>query len=344
MTETASPRVRIWRNRDFRLIWAAQSMSDLGSGISQLAYPLLILAITHSPAQAGALAAVRALPYAIFGLPAGALTDRLNRRHVMIVCDVVRALALLSVPVALWRGHLQPAQLFIVGFVAGTAYVFFSAAEAGALPNVVAADDLTVAVSAQEFSASTSGILASPIGGAIFGISHSLPFLADAASFVGSATALNAVRTRFESAELAEHQDRMKSGVVAGLRWLWRHPILRPVSLAAGGLQIAISGVGLLVIVGARASGASSTEIGVLLATVGVGGVAGSVVASRIRRRLGFVPTLVTVAAVQAVLWIVLAFSQAKWSTGAALLLFAATMPVFGVAVLSFQMAETPDS
>lgn len=93
--------VSVWRSRDFRLIWSAQSLSDLGSGLSQLAYPLLMLAITQSPVQAGALGAARALPYLLLGLPAGALTDRWNRRRVMILCDSVRAVTMLSVPVAL---------------------------------------------------------------------------------------------------------------------------------------------------------------------------------------------------------------------------------------------------
>src|SRR3954452_24151624 len=91
----------IWRNRDFVLIWSAQSLSDLGTGLSQLAYPLLMLAIAGSPAQAWSAAAVCALPYVLFGLPAGPLTDRWNRRRVMIACDAIRAVAMLSVPLAL---------------------------------------------------------------------------------------------------------------------------------------------------------------------------------------------------------------------------------------------------
>src|SRR3954454_817149 len=114
----------IWRNRDFVLIWSAQSLSDLGTGLSQLAYPLLMLAITGSPAQAGALAAVRALPYVLFGLPAGALTDRWNRRRVMIACDAIRAVAMLSVPLALLADRMSAGQLYVVAAVSGTAYVF----------------------------------------------------------------------------------------------------------------------------------------------------------------------------------------------------------------------------
>lgn len=343
MPEATTRRTRIWRNHDFRLIWAAQSLSNLGTGMSQLAYPLLMLSITGSPAQAGALAAVRALPYAIFGLPAGALSDRWPRRRVMIVCDSIRAVALLSVPFALWTHHLHPVQLYVVGFIAGTAYVFFRAAETGALPNVVAADDLTAAVSAQEVSASASGIVAAPIGGVLFGLFHGLPFLVDAVSFLGSAAALSRVHARFESSQHATPERHWSSAAVAGLVWLWRHPVLRPVALTAAALQVAISGVGLLVIVGARAAGASATAIGILLAAAGVGGVIGASTATWVRKTLGFATTLIAVAAIQTVLWVLFAVSPTEWVTGAGLVLFAATMPVFGVAVLSYQMAQTPD-
>jgi MFS family permease len=88
----------IWRVRDFRLLWAAQVFSEVGTGITRLAYPLLMLALTGSPAQAGALAAVQALPYVMFGLVAGALADRWDRKRLMIWCEATRGLLMLSIP------------------------------------------------------------------------------------------------------------------------------------------------------------------------------------------------------------------------------------------------------
>src|SRR5689334_24612946 len=116
----------VWRNRDFTLIWAGQTFSDLGTGVSQLAYPLVMLAVTHSPAQAGVLAAVRGLPYLLFGLLAGALADRWRRKRVMIVCELGNMVTVGSIPLALWLGHLTAAQLYVTGFLAGTFYVFFN--------------------------------------------------------------------------------------------------------------------------------------------------------------------------------------------------------------------------
>src|SRR5260370_39309668 len=100
------PSVPLRRNGDYLLLWSGQVVSSLGSQVSQLALPLLLLALTHSPAQAGVAGALRATPYLIFSLPAGALIDRWDRKRVMIVCDTGRALSLVSLAIALWLGPL----------------------------------------------------------------------------------------------------------------------------------------------------------------------------------------------------------------------------------------------
>jgi len=117
----APPRRRasLWRNRDYLLLWSGQGVSSAGTQVSGVAFPLLILAITGSPAQAGLAFALRSLPYVIFSLPVGALIDRWDRKRVMILCDIGRALALASIPIALALGVLSVAQLYAVAFVEG---------------------------------------------------------------------------------------------------------------------------------------------------------------------------------------------------------------------------------
>src|SRR5436305_12866998 len=106
--------VALWRNRDFLLLISGQGVSSVGSQISLIAFPLLILALTHSPAQTGLMTALRGLPFALFSLPAGALIDRWDRKHVMILCDIGRAIALGSIPVALALHGLTYMQLYMV--------------------------------------------------------------------------------------------------------------------------------------------------------------------------------------------------------------------------------------
>jgi MFS family permease len=333
----------VWTNRDFRLIWTGQTLSDLGTGVSQLAYPLLMLAITGSAAQAGALSAVRALSYLLFGLPAGALADRWNRKQVMICCDGARALVMLTVPVALLLNSLTPAQLYVTGFLGGAFYVFFSAAESGALPNVVREEHLPSAVSAQQASSSASAVVAPPVGGSLFAVSHGLPFLADAVSFLISAAVLRSVRPPFQRRYEIVATTRLRDDVLLGVRWLAAHPVLRVVAITAAGLQVAISGVALVVIVAADQQHASPATIGLLFSAVGIGGVIGAALASRIQRRLGFGRALLGVVWFQAGLWVLLAASHEFLLTAIVLVLFAAAMPIFGVASLSYRLAVTPD-
>src|SRR6266436_6068416 len=117
------------RNRDFILLWSGQAVSTIGTRVSSLAYPLLVLALTHSPAKAGIVGFAQALPYMLFYLPAGALVDRWNRKRVMLIADAGRALALGSLALVLAFGSLSLAQIIVVAFVEGSLFVFFSLAE-----------------------------------------------------------------------------------------------------------------------------------------------------------------------------------------------------------------------
>jgi Transmembrane secretion effector len=332
----------IWRVRDFRLLWGAQVFSEVGTGITRLAYPLLMLTLTGSPAQAGALAAVQALPYVMFGLVAGALADRWDRKRLMIWCEATRGLLMLSIPVAIWLDCLTPTQLYVTGFLGGLGYVLFSAAEGGALPNVVSRDDLPAAVAAQQATSSASSMVGPALGGVLYGAGRALPFLTDAVSYLISVGMLRSIRSRFQ-ADARVRATVVWRDVLEGLRWLWTHRALRPIALAAGGLQLAISGVGLVVIVSARDQDAAASTTGLLLAGAGVGGVAGAAVATRIRNRLGLGETLLAVVWAQAGLWGLFAASPNLAVTGVVLVVFAATMSVFGVTVLSYQLAVTPD-
>src|SRR5437588_9667230 len=127
--QTASPSRRLrplWRNRDFILLWSGQVVSTVGTRVTGVAFPLLVLAQTHSPAKAGLVGFAQTLPYMLFYLPTGALVDRWNRKHVMLVADAGRALALGSLGLALALHTFLLAQIIAVAFVEGTLFVFFS--------------------------------------------------------------------------------------------------------------------------------------------------------------------------------------------------------------------------
>src|SRR6266496_4520067 len=179
-------RVSIWRNRDFMLLWSGQAVSLVGTGITQTAFPLLVWDLTHSAAQVGLVGGLGALPYVFLSLLAGALVDRWDRKRVMILCDMGRALNLMSVLAALMLGHLTVIQLCINALVEGTFFVFFNLAEVACLPRVVAKEQLPAATAQNESTMGMTTLLGPLLGGALYGLQQALPFLADAISYVVS--------------------------------------------------------------------------------------------------------------------------------------------------------------
>src|SRR5436309_601038 len=197
-TEPSRRYVPLWRNRDYMLLWWGQMISAVGTRVSMLAFPLFVLALTHSPAQAGLIGAMRGLPYALLILPAGALVDRWNRKRVMILCDIGRAIALGSIPIALILGRLTIVQLYVVSLVEGILFTFFGLAETACLPQVVAKEQLPTAAAQGMAIDSVSELIGPAIGGVLYSIGRAIPFLTDAISYAASALSLFFIKAQFQ--------------------------------------------------------------------------------------------------------------------------------------------------
>jgi MFS family permease len=273
------------RNRDFVLLQLGQGLSTLGSTSTYVAYPLLVLALTHSPAKAGVVGFANVLPYALFALLAGVVADRVDRKRLMIAMDVVRAAAMVSIVAALAAGVLTFWQIAAASFVEGTAFVFFNIAEVGALRSVVPARQLQEAAAAEQSRYAAVTLAGPSVGGALFGLGRSLPFLLDAVSYAASILTLTWMRTPFQE---ARERDPAPLGtqVREGISWLWSHAYLRTSALIFAGQNFAFSGIYLVFVVIAKRHGLSSAAIGALIAVFGVASLAGALVAPRIAKLL----------------------------------------------------------
>jgi MFS family permease len=181
--------VRLSRNRDFVLFQAGQLLSATGSSLSTIAYPLLVLALTGSPAQAGLVSFARLLPAPLLALPAGVLSDRLDRRRIMLTSDAVRAVAMAVLAVVVWRTHaFWPIPL--LAFVEGAGDTFFGACLGGVLRSVVPPADLPTAVSVQQGRVAVVGIVGPPGGGGGLHLARAQPFWVDALSDAVSLAAI----------------------------------------------------------------------------------------------------------------------------------------------------------
>jgi MFS family permease len=338
----APQRIALWRNRDYMLLWSGQIVSSVGTFVSQLAFPLLMLALTHSPAQAGLIGGLRGLPYALFILPAGALVDRWNRKRVMILCDTGRAIALGSIPVALLLGHLSIIQLYSVALVEGTLFTFFNLAETACLPQIVSKDQLTGAVAQNSVIDSVSGMAGPALGGMLYSIGRAVPFLIDAISYVASVLSLFFIKARFQEERAVERLHLWKE-IGEGLSWLWHHPVLRFIAILTCGLILPVSGYGLIIIVLAQMQHATSFEIGLILAGSGVGSIVGAMIVAPLRRRFSFGKMMIGACWLWVLTWLFFAIAPNPFLLGIATALSFIVVPIYMTLHFSYRLSVIPD-
>ncbi len=277
--------VPLRRNRDFLLLQAGQLLSNLGTQSTTIAYPLLVLGLTHSATKAGIVASARALPAALFLIPAGVAADRYSRKRLMIVADVVRVVAVGGLVFMIMFGRAVFWAIPIVAFVEGAGAALFAAARPGALRAVVGPRQLPTAAGAQTGQDGAVLLAGPPLGGALFGLGRALPFAADVVSYAASTVSLMVMRTPFQEAREREHT-RLRARVVEGFRFLWSRPFLRTSAILFSLGNFIGTGLPLAVVVIARRQGLSPPQIGALTATFGACLLLGSFATPLLRRAL----------------------------------------------------------
>ncbi len=333
---------RLWSSRDWVLLWSGQLVSVVGTQVSQLAYPLLMLALTDSPAQAGFLSAARTIPYLLLGLPAGALVDRWDRRRVMIVCDAGRALALGSIPLALAFGWLSLAQLYAVALLEGTLNVFFNLAETAALTRVVSREQIPSATTLNEVTLSTGSMLGPALGGLIFAIGQGFAFLVDAISYAASVVSVWFIRADLSAPRTAD-ASRLLDDIREGVVWLWRQSLMRFLAFVVGGTVLIESGYMLVVIILAQRMDASSVAVGLVLGAGGVGSVVGAVLSGPAMRRLTFGQIAMGVHWIWVLLLPLYAIAPTPLALAAITAAAYGVTPIFFVAQYSYRLARIPN-
>jgi len=241
--------------------------------------------MTGSPAAAGLVGFIGTVPYILFQLPAGAVMDRVKRRRLMIAGDVIRLLALGSIPLVGWLGRLTIVQVATVAFIEATMFVFFRLGEVAAIRIVVPPQQHAAALSQNEARLRAANLLGNPIGGFLFDAGRTLPFLADALTYVASLVTLLLIRAPFEEARSPERRNALAE-IREGIGWLWGQHYVLIVNSAASATNAVFQIVVLVVIVAERQRGASGFLIGLVLGGFGLGGVIGSLAGAWIARRV----------------------------------------------------------
>ncbi|MFG2234591.1 MFS transporter [Streptomyces sp. NPDC048723] len=303
------------RNRDFTVFWLGQALSVLGGSVSMLALPLLVLDATGSIVQMGLVTVVSGATAIGTGVFAGYVVDRVDRRRLMIVCDLVRAVLLGAVPLVWWVAGPQIWLLYVLTALAAVLKTLFDVAYVTAIPNLVRTQDLTAANGRLMGTFALGSLLGPVVAGFLTaGVGADWALALDGATFLVSAASLGWVRFTARPAgagadtagdkaadragDTAGDKAADKAGAgagvfremfVVGFRFLWSHPLLRPLTIQLTLLTFVTMGATDLLIYRIQHDlGRDAATLGYVIAVSGAGSVAAALSAGRLRRILGF--------------------------------------------------------
>lgn len=333
--------------RDFRLLLSGAAASQLGTQVTLVALPLVaVLELEASALQVGLLTAAETAAFLLVGLPAGAWVDRMRKRPLLIRADIVRCVAMASVPPAAAAGVLTMAQLYAVALVTGVATVFFDVAHQSYLPQLLPREGLVAGNGALETVRSIAQVGGPGLGGGLVQLlGAATAILADSAGYLVSALLLLLIRTPEEQPAPVPGRS-LRAEIGEGVAYVLRHPLLRVIAAATAASNFfAALLMAVQTVFWVRVLQLSPTAIGLLLSVSALGGLTGALCAGPLARKVGqarLIRLSVTVSAPFALLW---PLSGRGWgvllfAAGSAVVLFGAV--VYNVAQVSFRQSVCP--
>jgi MFS family permease len=326
-------------NRDFRLLWIGQAASELGSSISTLALPMLVLATTGSAALAGLLGTVSFLTMWLAQLPGGYIADMFDRRKVMLVCDLGRAVLFGIAVVAVLTSTAPATVLLVVVGVSTFLWMAFGAAESQALRLIVPAEQIPEAVSVSQARGFAMDLVGPLLCGGLFIIDHALPLGVDVVTFLVSLVCVWFLRTSMKS-ENKPTARRLLPDVGRGWTVLWRNQFLRAKTAYAMVSNFAVSM--LLFVLILRSGSGSGLLVGVGISLASLAGLLGSLSAPAVSRRVPLRTLLISTGLIRSA---GLVLAAAVGGTAALVAVLATVMllgPITGAALASAQMVLVP--
>jgi MFS family permease len=330
----------------FRRLFAASASSNLADGAIRVALPLLAASLTRDPVLVAALTSLSFLPWLLFALPAGAVVDRVDRKLAMAAANTVRAVAVGALAVTALTGTASLVVLYVVAFGVGVAETFYDSAARAMLPQVVRRDQLdrangllTVGETAGE------GFVGAPLGAALFAVAAAAPFSATAAAYGLAAVLVLAVAGRHRPTRGDGAQPTsIRRDVAEGVGWLWRHRLLRGLTLVSAttsGLQALTTGVEVLWALEVLRIGEAG--FGLLMAASGVGAALGELVAAPLGARLGRSPVLVAGAALAGLATVGAGLTSSGFVAGGLMAAGAVGVMFWNVLTMSLRQALIPE-
>ncbi|MCL1598734.1 MAG: MFS transporter [Actinomycetia bacterium] len=363
---TVEDKVRLGAN--YWKLWSASVVSNLGDGVAMIAYPWLASAVTRNPVLIALIAIAQRIPWLIFTLPAGVITDRVDRRKIMTSTAVFRTFLTLGVAVVVFLNQdslPSPGDIASGAFVEsnvavyvtlvisallfGFAEVLYDNAAQTILPAIVEPEGLERA-NGRLWGAEMvmNQFVGPPLGSILIAFAFAIPFFFDAGTFAISAALIFALSGVFRVESAAESAGEKRASfweeIKEGVRWLWAHPLLRPMAIILGllnGLFAVMSAT--MVLFAQEALLVTTTTFAFLMMAGAIGGVLGSVLAPTISKKLGSGTSLYVTLIVQALTALVVGFAT-HWAVAAAMFVLSAfTGVLWNVITVSLRQTIIPD-
>ena len=340
----------LWRHRDFLNLWSAETISQLGSQVSQLALPLVAIIVLEASAfEVALLGVIEFAPFILISLPAGVWVDRLRRRPILITADLGRAGLLASIPLAYWTDALTIWQLYVVGFAVGVLTVFFDVSYQSYLPSLIDRGRLVEGNSKLEVSRSAAQ-LAGPglAGGLVEVLTAPIAVLVDAISFLASGLFLLGIQKEEHAPTRSERRagPGMKAEVLEGLRYVLGNRYLRWIAASTATFNFFSNLIfSVFLVYAVRELGIGPGLIGAIFSVASIGYLVGALLANRISRRFGVGPAIVIGAAGSLSLLLLAAAPKSNPIPFivAGMGISAIGIPVYNITQVSFRQAITPE-
>jgi MFS family permease len=283
------------RNADFVRLWAGESVSLIGTQVTQFAMPLVaVLTLDASVTEVGVLNALRFVPVLLLSLPTGVWLDRRRRRPVLIACALGNAVLISLVPLSSAAGFLSIGLLYGVVPLTGVLSMTFDVGALSYVPSLVGRDHLTQANGRIQASTAFAGVAGPGVAGLLVGlITAPVTLSVDAVSYLFSAAGLISIRRREPAPEVPQSPAPMRRSIAEGLQFIWDNRLLRAMLTQGAALNLFFGGyTTLFVVYAVRVVHLRPFELGVVLAAQAGGALAGATTAARVRAALGLGRTL----------------------------------------------------
>nr|WP_167493056.1 MFS transporter [Micromonospora ureilytica] len=330
-------------DRSFWKLFSASATVTSADGIARVSLPLLATSLTTNPVLISGLTAFSFLPWLVFGLPGGALADRLDRRAAMSTVNFMRAALIGALVLLIITGVDSILVLYVIAFALGLCQVVYESAVRAILPQIVNRRGLDKANSWLTVEETVGqSFVGPPVGGLLFSWFRAAPLLGAAIGFAVAAVLVLAVPGRFRPRRT--EPTTVRADIRHGLRWLWRHPLLRGFTILSGLIAGLMSmATSLFVLYALETLKLSPSVYGILFIAMGIGGLVGSAAVGPLTARLGR-PRMINIAVTIApVMFVLLGTVTNLWAAGVWFFGIAVGITMWNVLAMSLKQALIPD-